>query len=518
MTKKKLLYVLLLLPVCAMTYGQTYQMKTPFDIKQKMEILNLAKEVFDINANLSYNISTHDPVANFSGLADQEPYDVNYFQKQKKLWEADSLNPICANNLGNYYNFHEKYDSAALFFRKSIDKLNIKYFNNDSAFYLSMRGMLKLNLGRENPIADFDQALKINTNDSIARLFYPLLLMNNQDFKKATEVCIRMLEDPKADPVFPYVMLITSELGGSFATKIQEANADEKIRASYANTDYDKLLNFALIDKYAEKYKTNNEVRSTRYMADIFALTVKLAFFQEVNKPESVFPYTVNEKARLAFLEKTFLVPAMRNELNPYTLNKCLGFVYFMQQQKDKAIVVFKEAIKAFPESKKWQYFNPAEMYDALSAVYFINKDTARFVQILIDKIAAEPGGKKEVNDYFFVAEHYLRADDLKKAEEWANKGVEVNANNFDILRLLAHLNFLNGKSDLVQSYADKAIKLAQTNQQQYNLALQFAFYQLFNGDATSAHNNIEIARKAIEGQTCEICDRVVAKYIVITK
>lgn len=517
MIKKILLPVLFLISVCVAGYGQTYQMKVPFTIKQKLEILNLAKEVFEINPTISYNISTDDPVSNFSELRDQEQYDVSYLQRRMELWRTDTLNPIFANTLGNYYNFHQKYDSAALFFRKSLDKLSIKYFNNDSAFYLSMRGTLKLNLGLENAMPDLDRALIINPNDSIARAFYPLLLMNNQDFKKATEVCVRMLESPDVYPLYPYVMLISSELMSGVVPRMKDADADEKVKEKIAGTDYDQLLNFSLINQYAEKFKTNTAVRNARYMADIFGLTLKLVFFKDVVKPEAVFGYTANEKAKLASLEKIFTTASTRKELNPYTLNKCLGFVYFMQQQKDKAIAAFHDAIKGFPKSKRWQYFNPAEMYDAISAIYFIQRDTMNFRKMLMTKIADEPGGKKEVKEYFLLAVQSLQADDLKKAEEWANKGKEVNENDFDILRMLAHLNFLNGNSDVVQTYADKAIKLLQTNEQQYNLLLQFALYQLFNEDAATAYSNIEIARKIFEGQECEICDKA-AKYIEIKK
>lgn len=510
MLKHLLLGFCFFLPGLTVLYAQTWQVKQPFSIKEKMEVLAETSELFSISATITYQLSTQDPIADFSKMPDPEKYDISYLHKHKKAWEADSVNPVHSMNLGNYYNFQGEFDSAGLFFRKALDKLDIKYFDNDSAFYLSVRGNLKLNLGMEDPLTDFERAIHINSGDSIARAMLPLLLINNREFKRAADACVLMLDNPSADPVFPYVMLISSELSAAITNKMQ---TDEKTKIIYRNTDYNKLVDLSLVDKYAARFNNNIAIRNARYMADLFSLTLKMAFFDNIDNPDSLFAYTVNDRNRLVALEKIFTSAGMRKELNPYSRNKSLGFIYFLQQQKDKAVSSFKEAIKVFPPAKISQFLSPAEIYDALSSMYLLYKDTSGFTTTILDKIKAEPAGKKEAGDYFLLANLYFNTGDLKKAEEWATKGFEANAWHFDNLRLLAHLNFLNGKSDRTEAYANQAVKLVQTTEQQINILLQFAIYQLFNGDANSAYGNMEIVKKTMGEQPCELCERL-EKYI----
>src|SRR6202000_719591 len=122
----------------------------------------------------------------------------------------------------------------------------------------------------------------------------------------------------------------------------------------------------------------------------------KLAFFENKNSL-LVFDYTAKDKSQLDFLEKTFSAPAMRTQINPYSLNKCLGAIYFLKQQNDKAIEFWKKAISVLPPGKSWQYFNSAEAYDAIVSIYFLKNDTVECVKTLLNKIDDKPGGKKRV-------------------------------------------------------------------------------------------------------------------------
>ncbi|MBI3719073.1 MAG: hypothetical protein HY252_10830 [Sphingobacteriales bacterium] len=514
MKKKFILVILLWTLGFTIVSGQTYTMKMQISESEKSALLKLEKELFPISPSISYKISSYDPLKSFLEIKDQEPLDENYLQKRKTSLQTDSLNPILINDIGNYYNFHERTDSALYFFKKSFENLNIKYFENDSAEYLSFRGVLKLNLGVENAVEDIENALKINPNDSMAKAFYPIFLINKGEFKRASDISIRMLDTDTTDVVVWFVVLATSEIFDGIYEKTAEVVSNEKLKSQYSRTDYTKLISFRLIDKYADKYKTNTAVRNARYMADIFALLLKVSLFNEMT--ENKIFYTAYEKQKLISLEKFFISTKLNSELNAYAINKNLGFIYFLLQKNDKALLYFDQAIKVFPDSKKQMSFNPSEIYDAMLGIYFINKADSSVRQTLLLKIKAEPEGNKNAEDYLILAKSYYLSDDMKEAEDWANKAYAINSKDFEVLRLLSHLNMLNGNNAVAQSYTTEALKNIQSNKEQSEIALQYAIYYLINGDAATAYNNIEIARKSLTDDPCTLCDKLIEKYIII--
>ncbi|MBI1780733.1 MAG: hypothetical protein HYR66_05130 [Sphingobacteriales bacterium] len=249
-------------------------------------------------------------------------------------------------------------------------------------------------------------------------------------------------------------------------------------------------------------------------MADIFALLLKVSLFNEMT--ENKIFYTAYEKQKLISLEKFFISTKLNSELNAYAINKNLGFIYFLLQKNDKALLYFDQAIKVFPDSKKQMSFNPSEIYDAMLGIYFINKADSSVRQTLLLKIKAEPEGNKNAEDYLILAKSYYLSDDMKEAEDWANKAYAINSKDFEVLRLLSHLNMLNGNNAVAQSYTTEALKNIQSNKEQSEIALQYAIYYLINGDAATAYNNIEIARKSLTDDPCTLCDKLIEKYIII--
>ncbi|MBL7748309.1 MAG: hypothetical protein JNM19_12810, partial [Chitinophagaceae bacterium] len=326
----------------------------------------------------------------------------------------------------------------------------------------------------------------------------------------------RMLDKPGQYPHIPYVFLLSSDLLSSFFQRAAEAG-DDKVRAQYAGTDFNTLFDFSGIDKYAVRFKDNVQLQNVRMLADIFAMSAKLLFFTGMDKPNPVFGYTAAEKNRLAELEKKLASAEVVASLNPFTRQRALAFVYFMQQQNVKAIAAFNEAIRIFPADKRNEYFNLADAYDAIISIHYLSKDSAAERKTLEEKIAVMPLGKKDPNDYYRMSVHYFTAGDMRGTKSWADKAKQTDPNHFNTLRLMAHLSYLDA-NPAVDIYAQEASKNIRTGDDQYNLVMQFAIYQLITGDATAAYGNIEVGRQSLEGTPCELCDKLMSKYILINK
>jgi len=516
MTKHWVLTAGMLLLMVSAAIAQTYSMKTKVSSTETMELLEDVKKLFDASVSFSFTISTYDAERSFDDMNKTEPYDDNYLGKYQALLKTDTTDALTLNSLGNYYNFTGQSDLAQFYFNRAISHLSLKHCNNDSAQYYSLRGTMKLNLGMESAIEDMERAIIINPDDSIAGAFYPLLLINKRDFKKASACCARMLDKPGPYPHIPYVFLLSSELLSSFFQRAAEAG-DDKLRQQYADTDFNALFDFSVVDKYAARFKENVQLQNVRMLADIFALSAKLVFFTGLDKPDPVFGYTTAEKNRLAELEKKFSSPEMASSLNPYTRLRALAFIYFMLQQNVKAVATFNEAIRIFPPDKRNEYFNLADTYDGMISIHYLVRDSAAERKTLEKKIAVMPLGKIDPNDYYRMAVHYFIAGDMRTAKIWADKAHQSDPNHFNTLRLLSHLSYLDA-SPAVETYAQAASKNIRTNDDQYNLVMQFAIYQLITGDATAAYGNIAIGRQSLEGASCELCDKLLNKYILISK
>jgi tetratricopeptide (TPR) repeat protein len=518
--KKKLLLLVVFMAAVAQLRAQpgSVTMKKRATVDDMRELLEEMKQFFQGGGNLSFSITTADPVRSYADIPASEQYDEKYLQQQRAFLQADTSNPVAANNIANYYVFVEKNDSAFYYYNRASDHLDIKYFSNDSARYLSFRGVLKMNLGAENAIGDLDRALKLNPMDSLAIAMYPLFLIENRQFEKLVTMATQALDKPGtyAYPYIPFVFLVSGRLLSDYFPKAEQAN-DEKLRAKYAAMDYDKLFNMSLIDKYATKYATNTEIRNARDMTDVYALALKMLFFTDMDKPDPVFAYTARDKERLRALEKKFSSPAMEKDINPYSRNKVLGFIFFMLQQKEKSIAHFNEAIRVFPVDKRSRFFDPGEAYDAIIAIHDLGKADSSYRQAILAKIKAEPLGKKNSTDYNMLAQHYFIKNEMKNAREWAMKAKEINPYNAAAWRLLTHLSYLDQDENLQSHIEQAAIVIENADpDNQYSFLMQVAIYYLLNGSASQAYNNINMAKQVLGSQPCKLCDKLLGKYITV--
>lgn len=471
--------------------------------------MTLVKDLYDIEVNISFNITLKDLQKTFEDMSDGKNYDKKYLNDLLQKLGTDSLNPIHLNNIADYYSKNMNFESANKYYSKALKNLDIKYFNSDSAFFYSFRGLLKSNLNDTTAIFDFNKSVEINPNDSISMFFYPLILIKNLEYEKAREVIKKMFNSQSEYVSFPYFYLTLTEVFESFQNTVKLMSEEKNLKKEYAKKDYNEIVNYKLLDQYLFKYRGNNEIENCRIMADLLGIFYKFIFFEQDSNYKLIFNYTKNEKNKI--LEIISIITDLKDQkkLNDFTVNKCLGYAYFMTEDWGKSVECFKNAIAVFPVEKKDEYFGSTDCYDAITTIYYQTSDTLNFRIALNSKMANEKEKENTIDELTLLAFDYYRCGDIVSAEEYCKKIRDINSDNFDALRLLSHINFLKGFQSLTQFYGESAGRYVRNDFDNFNLILQFAIYQIYNGDFSTAINNIEIARKIKGNEDCPLCDKL---------
>ena len=150
-----------------------------------------------------------------------------------------------------------------------------------------------------------------------------------------------------------------------------------------------------------------------------------------------------------------------------------------------------------------------------------MKNDTTNYRMTIQKKIASESPDIKSAVDYRNLAFNYFLSGQLEKAEKWSKKAREINSNDVENLRLLAHLYFLNGMAFMTDYYFDNLAKIVNNPFQGYEFWIQLAIYQIFNANAGAAIEKINMARQTFSdhfrgNRKCDLCDKPEADYIKI--
>ena len=477
--------------------------------KSKKELIELVKDLYDIEVNISYNINLKDLKSTYVDMSDGKTYDKTYLNDLLEKMGNDSLSPIHLNNIADYYSKNKNVELANKFYLKAFNNIDIKYFDKDSAYYFSFRGLLKSNLNDTTAINDFSKSVEINPNDSISMYFYPLILISSGKYQKARELTKRLFNSHVDNVSFPYFYLALSEIFDSFQSIINSIAKEADYKKRCANKNYNEIINYALLDEYLIKYKGNIEIENCRIMADLLGLFYKVIVFEQDSNYKLILNYTDFEKNKIHEIITSLNEIKEQKKLNEYTANRCLGYAYFMLEDWDKSVDCFKNAIQTFPIEKKDVYFSSIDCYDAITTVYFQKSDTINFRTSLNSKMAIETEKENTIDELTLLSFDYYRCGNIVKSEEYIKKIRDINYDNFDALRLLSHINFLKGFQSLAQFYGESAGKYVRNDFDNYNLIMQFTIYQIYNGDLNTAMNNIEIARKIKGDDGCKLCDKL---------
>lgn len=515
----KILFTTLLLITSGFLFSQEYVLKRELTNNDKPAIMALVKELFYVQTDANYLVRNNDAMTSFADMPDEIPNDDARLKQLEAELSKDPQNPLVLNKLANFYYVTNQTVAARYYFQQSYDRMDQKYFTGDeSSLFYSMRGILKHQLEMAGAIKDIEDAIAMNPKDSIAMLFYPIFLMNEGRISEMKAVSAKMLDTDKPSLV-AYVMLMLSEFNEGAQKFMEELAKNENNTAPFREKGYTEFSKTDLLDHYAVKFKGNQEIANVREMADIYKLYFKIALFDISETNQITLAYTPNDLKRLKELEQWLIGSAKAKTLNPYAQNKNLGYVYFMMGDKDKAVKYFNKAIEVFPAKKSSAYFNVSDAYDGLSATYYLNADTSNFRKTVERKIASDPDNKSLVDCRALAQTYYLNGN-ISRALEWVNRAHEINPEDFQTLRLLAHLILVQGgpgSDRRAQDYLLKCSKYIADNGQNYELCLQYGIYMLFDSGSDIAIKNILAAKetKKAAKEECELCDRVLKEYFV---
>ncbi|RED49992.1 tetratricopeptide repeat protein [Seonamhaeicola aphaedonensis] len=498
-------------------------------------LMDLAKILFLPEKEFSFNISTKDTKQSYAEIESIKVKDEKYLNQLIGELKKDSLNPFYLKDIADYYTEVNQTKLAKQYYSKAYKNLNTKFrkpikdMSKDSASYYSFRGLLKLKLSdTTTALSDFKKAVQLKPTDSIALIFYPILLIEKGKLKEADSYIKRLIANSECATV-PYIWLIINETFNKLP-ELAKLKEKESISKSFKERSYDEILDFKILDSYASKCKANQEIQNARVMADILGLFAKLASsgapdnseitnyndfkYQQWKNLETIF-LNINdyEMNKLHEIIKILALLETDKKLNDYSLFKCYGFVYFMLRDWEKTIFYFNEAIRVFPTEKGSKDFNLNECYGNLGLIYLQKSDTLNFRKLIHEKIANESDIKNTLDDQIKLANDYYLNGDIHKAEGYCRKVREINPDHFDALRLLAHINILKGSKLPPIFQLDKARRYVNSNTDAYNLLMQYAIYQIYNGDIKTAKGNIEKAREINGGGDCALCDKLLADY-----
>jgi hypothetical protein len=512
---KKVLFILLLICSNQLLFSQTYKYTKQFTQEDKKQFLGLTKEVFKLNSFFSAGISDSDTEMSISDIKDQLQYDKSYLEKIKAALKKDSLNPYYLNDMAMYHEANQDMVSAKRYFQKAMKNLpNLFKTKKDSARFYSLRGVLKIHLQEKDAVADIEKAFKVNPLDSLANAFYPIFLIGERRYADAKQFSMKKLDADQLPKQY-YVMLYMSYFG-----EIQTLLMDEAQKGTNRKKEYDALVDYSLLDTYAEKYKDNIQIRNARNIIEVSALFFKMALF-ELDKDKSgfVLNFSEREKKKISALITFFTDATEKGMINPFTGNKSLALLYYMQNKPDMVAQCAKKAIAILPFNKQTVNFNNTDSYSLILNVYSAQKAYAEYQKVIEEKI--EKGYDKSglATDYLDMAILNLYRNDVTKAEEWCRKSKALNADKFECLRLLSHIYFLNDNLSLSQYYGESAARKITSQDESSRLSLQFAIYMIANGDQTTAktaYDNIVEAKKALDGD-CRLCDDLLAKFIKVS-
>ncbi|MGC4041636.1 MAG: hypothetical protein QM710_12840 [Flavobacterium sp.] len=511
---KKLFLALILIFSAQILSAQTYEFTRKFTPEEKRNFLGLNKDLFKLANNFSFNISTLDMEMKIEDMMDQVPYDKEYLKKKQALLQKDSLNPIVLNDVAEYYQKNNDPVSARNYYQKAYKNLPrfLEEKKKDSANYYSFRGMLKTHLDME-PLADMEKALKINPLDSLANTFYPMLLIFNGHVQEARQLSLKKI-DANEWPQKYYIMLYMPYL-----FEIKEILSDETKRKIYSQKEYDQLIDYSLLNKYAAKYKNNIQIQNARNMIEAMALFYKMLTFKtSQGKTALTLNFSEREKNKMTQLVKVFTESLQNKTINSYSGNRYLALLYYMQNKMDMALESAQKAVAALPLTKQSVGINSNEVYDLMLNIYNTKNDYAGYQKTVEEKMEKGFNDDGFANEYLDIATVYLLQNDLEKAGEWCRKSKAVNAEDFKCLSLLAHIYFLNDNQTLSQFYSESAVKYVTDKTDSAYLNLRIAIYlmlQSYEGTAKAVYDSFNLTKKELGGD-CQVCDDLLAKYITV--
>ena len=512
MNMKYIVFGLILL-VSGYLSGQSNENTSKLSSEEKYKLIELVDELLYKVPPIEFNLSSNDFKRSFADMSEEKKYDKTDLNDLLETLNKDKLNPLALYSLGDYYSNINNPVLANSYYQKSYDNLNIKFFENDSAAYYSVRAILKNTLGVPNALDDLDRSIALNPNDSLSMNIYPTILMSSRNFQKAREVLVSALETkPKNAPLL-YLSLFGAEFMSSIPNTIEKENGIENYNEKYRSKNYNEMIDFTLLDKYARVYQGNPEIANGRMMIDIYLLFFKMTLFE---KPYD-FNYNTFELNKMEEIINKLSDASSQKSMNEFSINRCLGYVYFMLRDWSKSLEYFNRAIDIAPLDKESIGSMSNTCYDAIMTIYKHTSDTLNYRKTIRKKIDLEPNIEDTVDELMLLAFDYFISGKMKEAGAYCDKAMLIDSNNFDALRFKSHINFLEGNYLLSQFYWQNAGNFIRNQYDDYNLSMQIAIYQIYNGDIEMAQSIIELVKQVKGKDNCPLCDQLIEEYCNVT-
>lgn len=478
--------------------------------QEKDKLNEYAKSLFEKGPSIVFNLSSYDLKQSFEDIPDAINYDESNLKNLLDTLHKDQSNPISFNRIAEYYAKTDRPVLAQSYYQKAYENLDIKFFDNDSAAYYSRSAVLKNQLGEPDALEDLKRSLAINPNDSLSIYVYPLILISSGEFFKAKEVISNALEAGSKNVSHPYLLLTSAAINEISENIISLENYKVDYKKTYRSKNFDEIIDYTLLDKYAAIHANNIEIVNARNMADIQGLIFKMIFIEPSDDNMINFDYTPYD---LNKIESTISKLSITQTINEFSLFKCLGYLCFMQEEWGKSLDYFNKAIEVFPVGKKGSEFNSTDCYDAIINIYKQNSDTLNYRRAIRRKIDYEPERNNSVEDLMLLAFDYFQAGRITEADDICKEVMLLDSNNFDVLRLKSHLNFLNGSHQMSQFYLENAAKNIRNANDDYNLSMQYAIYSIIRGDIAGAKSIIGIIKERRGDNKCPLCDKLIEEY-----
>ena len=489
--------------------------QTALSEEEKTQLLVELDSLFEFDKQLTVNVASGDLKEDLTAKSSKgQKYNQAYLSAQLDSLQKNDSSGFVLGNIAEYYKNNGQTDRAQQFYALALKHFSVSELDGDTSQYLSYRGLFKANLGLEDARDDFKAALNLNSNDSIAIYFYSMILLNNGEIEQANEILIEAIEsEQKKNKSVAYFMLFMTSMYDFMQNDFNAIIADQALQEKYAKKDYKAILDFKMLEKYAQQFPDDSQVQSTFTYAEIMSLFFKLIFFSESSGEFLKYEYNIKEQHKLKELEERVL----ELSVNAYSKQKFLGVVTFLQNDWTLALNHFEKALSLFPAELQSNDFNTNDVYQLLKFIYREQNDVTNLERIINAKIETNLSEAEVANEKWYLANHYYLQDNLELAEKHCNEARSNQSNHFEALRLLAQINFLKGSYLLADFYADLASKNIPNEYKLSVFLVQYAYYEIYRGKpiTTSNFSTVqELCSRENPPLDCSVYEEFKKKYL----
>lgn len=453
-----------------------------------------ADSMFSPFPDFSFNCTTYHLIP-YDKIPKDENYKPEYLEKQLTLIKDDSLNPLYHSNVALYYENRGEAALSQQYYKNAYDRLAHFKVEKDSSRYYSYKGILKTHLG-EAGTAELEKALAINPKDSIATMFYPIMLIGSQEFDKAKKVVMPLMDDDTYR-YYAYLIVYMSEMYA-----IISKDPDVK------TLDIKTFVDMGAYDKYFKK--NDKDIELFKEMLSLFPVSFKMV----MTLRDEAYSPTAADLALVEKKEKYFKDRFKKKGANAFGLDMALGTALFARRQFDAAAAYFEKAIADFPMEKRGQQFNRNEAFTNLALVHIFRNDYAQARRALERLIAEEFQAPAVVAQGLLeIAKICYAEGSEEKAIDYAKESADKQE-SFGANFLLAYLYARQDLGVLADRFLQKAEKQLQNEDDfckmlKYALVVKFTQGEFDNAVQLYDENRVNVPNG------CPECDYLIKHYLV---